>query len=266
MDTPYLTRSVVSSVDTVLRLRERIAGRIRGLDRYYINILSSDPDLRTIYEDTVNGLNSLLDRLDNNNIIPHDVYRGVYRIWMRYPQSLELHCIELFGSYKKVKYNKNLAVDVCKAKVRHYEKTGQMAYKRQAEVELRKKERQVDLMDRLEKVLFEGSVVGRAAELKRRLAIELEQRNCEGWFIVFNTLTVSNYYLSKVFGNKDAKEFELYIRSLDRLFAKAAYGSVRAAKDKEYHSYFAVVERGSETGRLHIHCIHIFKSLPGHSI
>ncbi|AXH76710.1 MAG: protein A* [Microviridae sp.] len=55
-----------------------------------------------------------------------------------------------------------------------------------------------------------------------------------------------------------------YVRSVDRYFGEAAHGSYRKAlkSGEDYHSYFAVVEKGSKTGRLHIHVVHCFKTMP----
>jgi len=99
------------------------------------------------------------------------------------------------------------------------------------------------------------------AEHKFWLSCEVAYRAAQGWAMVFNTLTVNRHAYLKVFG-EDSREFRAYIDAVDRACAQSAYGSVRLAKGKDYHSYFAVVEEGSLHGRLHIHVLHFIKTLP----
>lgn len=105
----------------------------------------------------------------------------------------------------------------------------------------------------------------RAAEHSKALAYEIAYRSQQGWFIIFNTLTVApgNYY--QVFSATSAA-FRDYIRDVDRKLAAAAHGSYRnAQKQNDYHTYFAVVEEGAKNGRLHIHVVHLFSHLPAGS-
>lgn len=93
------------------------------------------------------------------------------------------------------------------------------------------------------------------------LMCEIAHRAKEGWFMIFNTLTVQpgDYY--RVF-KRDSTAWQDYIRTIDRMAANAGYGSIRKASGKDYHTYFAVIEEGGKYGRLHIHCLHFFKKLP----
>jgi len=105
----------------------------------------------------------------------------------------------------------------------------------------------------------------RAGQHNKALAYEIAYRAQQGWFIIFNTLTVApgNYYA--VFG-KNSMAFRDYIRDIDRKLAQAAHGTVRnAQKQNDYHTYFAVVEEGAQNGRLHIHVVHLFSHLPAGS-
>lgn len=117
----------------------------------------------------------------------------------------------------------------------------------------------------LEQAVIDGmNTAGRQARAyahQSRLAWEIAYRTKQGWFGVFNTLTVAPGNYHKVF-SKRSRAFQDYIRKMDRIFAQAAYGSIRNAKGKEYHTYFAVVEEGAKHGRLHIHVVHMFKALP----
>lgn len=119
-------------------------------------------------------------------------------------------------------------------------------------------------LNRLEKEICKSmaqkSRTAKGAEICFLVESAVAAANAENWFMVFNTLTVKDGEYDAVFGNKDA--WRDYIRKADRLFAQAAYGSIRAAKGKRYHDYLAVVEAGSTTGRLHIHVLHLFSHLP----
>jgi len=101
----------------------------------------------------------------------------------------------------------------------------------------------------------------RAQGHEAMLALEIAYRATEGWYGVFNTLTVEDRFYREVF-NGQSRAFRDYVSAVDRLAAQAAYGSVRIAKGAEYHTYFAVVEEGAKTGRLHIHVLHWLKALP----
>lgn len=90
---------------------------------------------------------------------------------------------------------------------------------------------------------------------------EIAYRARHGWFMIFNTLTVAPGEYYNVFA-KQSRAFTDYIRKFDRAAARAAYGSVRASKNQDYHTHFAVTECGTKNGRLHIHCIHFVKALP----
>jgi hypothetical protein len=86
------------------------------------------------------------------------------------------------------------------------------------------------------------------------------------WYIVFNTLTVAPENIKKVF-NQGATGWTDYVRRVDREIGIRVSGNWRdAIKDrsqgKEFHRYFAVVEKGEKTGQLHIHVIHLMKKLP----
>jgi len=101
----------------------------------------------------------------------------------------------------------------------------------------------------------------RALQHSTSLQYEIAEKTALGWFLVFNTLTVRNEHLSDVF-QPGSLALQQYLKRLENSVAKQNYGSVRAAKDAHFHTYFAVVEAGSKTGRLHIHVLHLLKHLP----
>lgn len=106
----------------------------------------------------------------------------------------------------------------------------------------------------------------RLAEHKWRMIEEVTLRAEQGWYIVFNTLTVDNNNYESVF-EKGSRAWSYYIREIDTVVGNELYPNIRAAvsakKDDPFHIYFAIVERGKLRGRLHIHVIHCLKTIPG---
>jgi len=111
---------------------------------------------------------------------------------------------------------------------------------------------------------------GREARAKQHqfsLNAEIAYRTTCNWFLLFNTLTVDHTSYIKVF-SRDSREFKNYIRNFEREITAAETGTrndARARKrsrDTINHTYFACVEEGGQGGRLHIHCLHFFRTLP----
>lgn len=96
--------------------------------------------------------------------------------------------------------------------------------------------------------LTEAGRQARAAQHEQALLFETAYRAEQGYFMLFNTLTVAAGNYQKIFA-EDNKAFQTYIRHFTRLV-------------KGNHTYMAVVEEGSQTGRLHLHVMHFFKQLP----
>ncbi len=106
----------------------------------------------------------------------------------------------------------------------------------------------------------------RVAEHEWRVKEEISFRVRQGWFVVFNTLTVRPEHYSTVF-SVGSLCWRDYIRNIERFVGIEIFGSVRKMEkgkvDDPFHSYFACVERGGSSGRLHIHVVHCFRRLPG---
>ena len=113
------------------------------------------------------------------------------------------------------------------------------------------------LLERLRK----ASKAARVRAYRSRIYLEILKRHYDGWYLIFNTLTVDEANYEKVF-YEDKRAFEKYIAAFKRKVRIAAFGSPSTKGCAEYHSYFAVVERGKERGRLHIHVLHFCKALP----
>ncbi len=112
--------------------------------------------------------------------------------------------------------------------------------------------------------LRESNLTARATEYRRRLHAEFLDAYRRGWYIIFNTLTISSeHYLDFTFnGNRHVSQ---YNRSIGRAVCSHIYGSRRAGEDipvSDYYRYFGVPELGGKTGRLHFHTFHFCKDIP----
>lgn len=278
-DQPALTNELLNSLSSAdysslskyYRLHLFIKSRVHSLNKYYdfhskeIHLFSR-LTCEVNFRKAILQLTTLLNRLDINSVILRgvnsDVYLGVLRQWHEFPRNVREHVVQIFGSF-------------CEKEVSHY----YTADKSMRESGLSASgglfsgvptAESVDFdfqsLSDFWKELRESQLHGRRAEVERRLHCEIESRcSDDKWFCVFNTLTVNPEYYSKVF-SKEAKAWQRYIRSVDVLFGIAAYGSyasaVRARKSgNEFHTYFAVVEKGSLHGRLHIHVLHFFSHI-----
>lgn len=253
MSKVLLSRSSFN-MNKVYCLYNRINGRMNKLIIYFTNNCDHLDKFKSGFEDEIEYLQSLLNRLDINSVICN-TYFEVLRDFKVFPLKFEDHCIKLFGSFTPFKYDPRMRLNA-------YERYG--AAKEVLERERYKVNFLQSLLDKYEEF-------GRLAcktEVLRRLKLEIEHRNAQGWYFVFNTLTVSPEYFSKVFPESGSSTvWTDYVRSLDRYFGEAAFGSFREAARRrrageDFHFYFAVVERGSKSGRLHIHVLHMFKSIP----
>jgi len=242
VDSPFygITNSDLSSYSKVFRLKNYLNGRANSLVRYHkyltrhssvVSECFAGDYVRLMGE--VDSLRALALRLDNNSVVLHtsSVYKEVYDLAKSYPRRFEDHCLKLFGFYEKPRPRN--AQRFCEESI---------------------------YMQYLEK----NSKLGRKSEIISRLMLEAKER--KDWFFLFNTLTVRPGAEDKVFA-KGSKAWSNYVVDLDRYFGAAAFGSVRKAqaarrRGDEYHLYFAVVEHGTLTGRLHIHVLHMFKALP----
>lgn len=115
-------------------------------------------------------------------------------------------------------------------------------------------------------MLRNKTLKARKFELSTRLRYEMHFRLKQGWFVIFNTLTCDAQNINRVF-ESGSMDWSNYIRSVDRSIGCKIFGTWRNAiqarrEGNEFHTYFAVVERGTEHGRLHIHVLHFMKDLP----
>ena len=180
--------------------------------------------------ETLSQLESMVLQLDKNSIIPHIELSEIRKTFNNFGTTKD-HMISIFGTYLKPS-NRQLTQDE-KAFLKRLKDAGNNA---------------------------------RINELRWRLENEIIATSKLGWYCVFQTLTVSDYNIRKVF-NKGSRCWSDYIRDVERSIGRTIYGSVREAERNRangiiFHKYFAVVERGDKGNRLHIHVIHLCKDLP----
>lgn len=266
-----LPSSVVSSVDKVCRLRSVVNSRLDGLRKQYVHVLGAPDCLRSVVDQEFLSLQAILIRLDNNSFICNDEYRRCFLLWSKFPRKLEDHCIALFGSYRKPEIDNEARLRAAQMALRRALEAGSSVdfikvLRERVEEELFLLEKISDLVEKMKL----ASIVGRRSEVLSRLSLEIQDRVNDGWYFIFNTLTVSPEFMEKVFpevqGDRSTAWTD-YIRFCDRYFGISSHGSVAAARvsraaGDEFHTYFAVVERGAQSGRLHIHVLHIVKDLP----
>lgn len=229
-------------VDKLIRLKRRIKSRIDGLTKQgnlcrLYNRFEFFVYCEERFHNDLNILNSLYSRLDIYSVIcntPEEVYTDVYRLFKLFPDTIEEHSKKLLGVYSKPRKIHNNPV-----------------------------------FNKFMELFRDGNIKSRVRDLKALLFWESKMRIDQGWYFVFNTLTVTDASLKGVFDARSSA-FSDYVRSVDRSVAKSVAGSYRKARrlynsdnvDSDYHFYFAVVERGSVTGRPHIHVIHMMRDLP----
>lgn len=112
------------------------------------------------------------------------------------------------------------------------------------------------LTDLEEAVTENMTMVGQAQRATRHqllLQYEIAYRTKLNWFLIFNTLTVSDGNYHKIF-SKGSTAFKTYIQRVSDLIGHSA--------QQPKHTYMAVVEHGAKHDRLHIHVVHCLEQLP----
>src|SRR5690606_36710902 len=87
----------------------------------------------------------------------------------------------------------------------------------------------------------------------------MRQAHADGWFIVFDTLTLADDRLEAFYDNPNA--LRDYFRDIGRMVLAA---EARKANDShaDCYQYFSVPECGSANGRLHFHAVHFMRTFP----
>src|SRR5690554_7892834 len=80
----------------------------------------------------------------------------------------------------------------------------------------------------------------------------------DGWFIVFDTLTLADDRLEAFYDNPNA--LRDYFRDIGRMVL-AAEGRKANDSHADCYQYFCVPEYGTANGRLHFHAVHFMRTL-----
>src|SRR3989442_1176507 len=89
------------------------------------------------------------------------------------------------------------------------------------------------------------------------------QAHADGWFIVFDTLTLADDRLEAFYDNPNA--LRDYFRDIGRMVL-AAEGRKANDSHADCYQYFCVPEYGTANGRLHFHAVHFMRTLPTGSV
>src|SRR5471030_2218646 len=97
----------------------------------------------------------------------------------------------------------------------------------------------------------------------QRLMNAMRQAHADGWFIVFDTLTLADDRLESFYDNPYA--LSDYFRDIGRMVL-AAVGRKANDSHADCYQYFCVPEYGTANGRLHFHAVHFMRTLPTGSV
>src|SRR5690606_2156724 len=86
----------------------------------------------------------------------------------------------------------------------------------------------------------------------QRLMNAMRQAHADGWFIVFDTLTLADDRLEAFYDNPNA--LRDYFRDIGRMVL-AAEGRKANDSHADCYQYFCVPEYGTANGRLHFHAV-----------
>lgn len=270
-------------VDKHFRLYHKIKSRIKVLTKYFEYINDNHEISKNVvinYNQDIDTLNSYLINLNINNSIHNNlicnkdtVYKDIYKKFQLFPNNHKDHVKKLFGQYTKANYDSDFKLR-CLIKKRDAFKAiylSRPSDRLRESIEKVEKEIQSE-QSMLNYIKFSLDNAATKASKSRknnmmvRLSNEVHLRKSQGWFFVFNTLTVRREHYDRVF-SMGSSCWTDYVRNCDRAVGITEFGSWRKALDSrrkgsEFHTYFAVVERGGTTGRLHIHVLHMMKTLP----
>src|SRR5205823_5297706 len=97
----------------------------------------------------------------------------------------------------------------------------------------------------------------------QRLMNAMRQAHADGWFIVFDTLTLADDRLEAFYDNPN--DLRDYFRDIGRMVL-AAEGRKANDSHADCYQYFCVPEYGTANGRLHFHAVHFMRTLPTGSV
>jgi len=120
----------------------------------------------------------------------------------------------------------------------------------------------VGFKDECSKMLEAATMKSRRGFTIQRLINAMTQAHRMGWFVVFDTLTISDDMARTFYSTPNA--LRDYFRDVGREILSAENRSVKESTSDCYQ-YFCVPEFGTKEGRLHFHVIHLVRTLPSGS-
>src|SRR5258708_2213474 len=119
------------------------------------------------------------------------------------------------------------------------------------------------IKDECSRLLEASTMKSRRGFAIQRLMNAMRQAHADGWFIVFDTLTLADDRLEAFYDNPNA--LRDYFRDIGRMVL-AAEGRKANDSHADCYQYFCVPEYGTANGRLHFHAVHFIRTLPTGSV
>src|SRR5450830_1106649 len=119
------------------------------------------------------------------------------------------------------------------------------------------------IKDECSRLLEASTMKSRRGFAIQRLMNAMRQAHADGWFIVFDTLTLADDRLEAFYDNPNA--LRDYFRDIGRMVL-AADGRKANDLHADCYQYFCVPEYGTANGRLHFHAVHFMRTLPTGSV
>src|SRR6516162_2190353 len=119
------------------------------------------------------------------------------------------------------------------------------------------------IKDECSRLLEASTMKSRRGFAIQRLMNAMRQAHADGWFIVFDALTLADDRLEAFYDNPNA--LRDYFRDIGRMVL-AAEGRKANDSHADCYQYFCVPEYGTATGRLHFHAVHFMRTLPTGSV
>src|SRR6266849_1821078 len=119
------------------------------------------------------------------------------------------------------------------------------------------------IKDECSRLLEASTMKSRRGFAIQRLMNAMRQAHADGWFIVFDTLTLADDRLEAFYDNPNA--LLDYFRDIGRMVL-AAEGRKANDSHADCYQYFCVPEYGTANGRLYFHAVHFMRTLPTGSV
>src|SRR5271165_5969400 len=119
------------------------------------------------------------------------------------------------------------------------------------------------IKDECSRLLEASTMKSRRGFAIQRLMNAMRQAHADGWFIVFDTLTLADDRLEAIYDNPNA--LRDYFRDIGRMVL-AADGRKANDSHADCYQYFFVPEYCTANGRLHFHAVYFVLTLPTGSV